>query len=117
MIRGTTPVLSLEVEGENFEGCRVFVTIDQAGNQVTKDTSTNDVIIEPLYAEDDEEQVERIGSIVEVYLSQDDTLELGVGSASVQIRWIDRNGSAFASDIETVNFERVLLEEVIGWQR
>lgn len=107
-IRGTTPVFSLDLEGVDLGECTVIVTIDQNGTQVIK--SGDNLIIEPLVQDD-----EIIGQTVNVFLSQEDTLEFDVGQADVQVRWIDGSDNAFASEIGTVRFDRVLLEEVIKY--
>lgn len=104
-IRGTTPVFSLDLEGVDLGGCTVFATIDQNGTQVVK--SGEDLIIEDM--------TDAEGTTVNVFLSQADTLEFDVGKADVQVRWINSNDEAFASEIGQVQFDRVLLEEVIEY--
>ena len=111
IIRGTTPVISLDLEGVDFTGYTVYATLDQNGEQITK--SGEQLAIEPLYA--DEEETEVIGSTVHMFLSQDDTLRLEQGRAEVQVRWVNDIDEAFASDIGQVQLSRVLLEEVITY--
>ena len=99
-------------DGDPFYGCDVFLTIDQDGNQVTKSTTDNDgtLTLTPLY---DLQTGERIGTRIVAFLSQRDTLNLDVGRAEVQFRWIKADGTAHVSDISAINLSRVLLEEVI----
>lgn len=99
-------------DGDMFNGCDVYVTLDQDGNQVTKATTDNDgsLWLSPIYDNDTEE---RIGTRIRAFLSQRDTLNLDVGRAEVQFRWIKADGTAHVSDISTVTLSRVLLEEVI----
>lgn len=111
MRRGSTPVVTLTVDGQNFDGCRVVVTIDQNGTQVTKKNGTNDVDITKNYDEDGN----FVSSTIAVYLSQSDTLAFDVGQARVQLRWINVLGEAEVSDIGAVTFDEVLLERVIEY--
>lgn len=99
-------------DGDMFNGCDVYLTLDQDGNQVTKTTKDNDgtLWLSPLY---DTETGERVGTRMTAFLSQRDTLNLEVGRAEVQFRWIKSDGTAHVSDISTITLSRVLLEEVI----
>ena len=98
--------------GDMFSGCDVYLTVDQDGNQITKSTTDNDgtLTLSPLY---DLDTGERIGTRMIAFLSQRDTLNLDVGRAEVQFRWIKADGTAHVSDISTITLSRVLLEEVI----
>lgn len=127
MRRGSTPIVVLDFtvdslgdiaeeyyhDGDIFQNCDVYVTIDQNGNQVTRSTFDDDgtVTFAPIY--DDDDETERIGTRIFVFLSQQDTLNLDVGRAEVQVRWIQSDGTAHVSDISAITITRVLLEEVI----
>lgn len=121
MRRGSTPVIILNVtfplddNGDPvniLSGCDIYVTIDQDGLQVTKDTVDNDgsLILVPVY---DDENVQT-GLKIQVNLSQSDTLKFDIGTARVQTRWIEADGTAHVSDISKAKFTEVLLEEVIS---
>ena len=112
MRRGSTPLITLSVEGEEFKNSTVIVTIDQDGTQVTKSSTGSDVRLTKVY---DEDTGDFLRTDITVYLSQADTLKLDVGQARVQIRWIDILGYAYVSEVSTVNLEEVLLEREIEY--
>lgn len=103
MIRGTTPDFLLEIEGYDVTGMTVFVTLSQGYHKVTK--TNEDLLI----------NVTEDGSEIGLSLSQADTLGLRVGTADVQVRMIDRDGHADATETAQVNISRVLLEGVIRY--
>lgn len=111
MRQGTTPIETLTVAQE-FDNCNVYVTIDQDGTQITKASRTSDDI-EITKNYDDEGNFE--SSSIALYLTQAETLRLEVGTARVQVRWIDFTGNAYGTDIGTVNIEESLLQEVIEY--
>ena len=55
------------------------------------------------------------GSEIAFMLSQQETLNLSVGSASVQVRFIDADGIARATEKATLTIDDVLLERVIKY--
>lgn len=111
MRQGTTPIETLTVAQE-FDNCNVYVTIDQDGTQITKASRTSgDIEITKNY--DDEGNFET--SSIALYLTQAETLGLEVGTARVQVRWIDFAGNAYASEIGTVSIDESLLQEVIEY--
>lgn len=106
--RGTTPTLTITAEGIDLIGKTVYVTIDQAGHgQLTKLFPNNDGSI----------WLESEGSntLIHVYLSQHDTMAFKPGKAQIQIRWIEEDGTAHASDICTIMLTKTLLEGVIKY--
>ena len=112
MRRGSTPIVSITVPNEDFTNCNVFVTLDQDGTQITKESrATNDIqIVKNL---DDAGNL--VSSTVAVYLTQEDTMKFEVGQARVQIRWIDLLGHAYVTDIASVKLNETLLEGVIEY--
>lgn len=127
MRRGSTPILTLYVEGtydsdgrfiDIFKNSTIYVTLDQDGTQITKSTSGSDVKKTIVWEKDDDGRIisdEPIGTEIALYLSQAETLQFEVGQARAQIRWVDIIGKASVSDISTVNLEEVLLERVINY--
>lgn len=127
MRRGSTPIITLFVEGEydkdghfidRFANSTIVVTIDQNGEQVTKSSTGNDVKKTIVWEKDDEGQIigdEPIGTQIAIYLSQADTLKFDVGKARVQIRWIDILQNAYVSDISDIDLGEVLLEREIEY--
>ena len=111
MRQGTTPIVTLDVEQE-FDGCNVFVTIDQNGTQVTKASRTsNDIEITKHYDKNGDFDYSQVA----VYLRQPETLGFEVGKARVQIRWVDFIGNAYATDIKSFDIGESLLTEVIDY--
>ena len=102
MIRGTTPDYILTVD-RDLTGMTVFVTISQAGVKVT--LTNEDMTI-----------VGGETSTIALRLTQQQTLGLRSGTASVQVRFIDAAGTAWATDIKTLNVSPVLLERVISYE-
>lgn len=123
--QGTTPIVTLTIPVERDEdgviipssvldGCNVYVTIDQNGEQITKASRTSeDIEITKNYDEDD--PTKHISTSVAMYLSQRETLGLEVGKARVQLRWVNFIGEAYASDIASISIDESLLEEVIEY--
>ena len=103
MIRGTTPDYILTLDGVDLSGQTVYVTLSQGRTQITK--TGNDLSI----------ATDETGSTIAFSLSQEDTLGLAVGNASIQVRFISENGVAQASMIETIGVDKVLLERVIEY--
>lgn len=112
MKRGSTPLVTLSVEGEEFRNSTVIVTIDQDGTQVTKSSTGSDLNLTRVY---DEDTGDFLRTDITVYLSQADTLKLEVGQARIQIRWIDILGYAYVSDISTITIDEVLLDREIEY--
>lgn len=103
MIRGTTPDYILTIDGYDLSDKTVFVTISQNGQKLTKTNSELSIA------------ADESGSTIAFVLSQRDTLRLKVGSAEVQVRFIDADGTAWATEIATLTVSKVLLERVIEY--
>lgn len=103
MRRGTTPVICLTVQGYDLTGCKVYATLKQGNYTLTK--TGNNLTITTMGG----------NTCVTFTLTQAETLELKRGSASVQIRWIDSNGIALATDIQEINVDIILLDGVITY--
>lgn len=111
MRQGTTPIVTLDV-AQDFDGCNVYVTIDQDGTQVTKASRTSpDIEISKHYDDNGDFDYSKVA----VYLQQNETLGFDVGKARVQIRWVDFLGNAFATDINSFKIDESLLAEVIDY--
>lgn len=105
--RGTTPLLTITAEGVSLEESTVYVTIAQSDRKITKCNTDKTGTVD----------VEDLGenSIVKVMLSQAETLNLMPGPASVQLRWVEADGTAHASDIGRIKLDKTLLEGVIKY--
>ncbi len=111
MRQGTTPIVTLQV-AQDFDGCNVFVTIDQNGTQVTKASRTSTAVEITKHYDDNGDFAY---STVAVYLTQPETLGFEIGKARVQIRWVDFVGDAFATDISSFKIDESLLQGVIEY--
>jgi hypothetical protein len=103
MIRGTTPDYILTLDGVDLSDKTVYVTIKQCRKLLTK---TGDELTIA---------VGETGSTIAFALTQEDTLGLSAGSASIQVRFIDSEGVARATETAALNVEKVLLERVIEY--
>lgn len=103
MVRGTTPDFILTLRGVDLSNKTVYVTLSQDEHQTTK--SNNKLRIE----------VDEAGSTIAFSLTQIETLDLKVGKAEVQVKFIDENGYVVATNIASVNVTRALLERVIKY--
>lgn len=113
MIRGTTPDFILEIPGWDLTDKTVFVTLSQGVRKITKSNDELDirwVDVTPEGPDDPDHQTE-----IGFSLTQQDTLMLTVGGGEIQVRFIDENGEAEATDIQPVSISRVLLEGVIHY--
>ena len=109
--RGTTPTLTITAEGIDFTDKTIYITIAQANNgKLTKLTKTYPNADGSVWIEASE-----TASDINVILSQHDTLSFQPGRAEVQIRWIEEDGTAHASDIKAITLTKILLEGVIRY--
>lgn len=103
MRRGTTPVLHFDVEGETFDDCTVWITLKQGNKEVFS-------IKDPEIEETDE------GCRISVRLSQEQTLALKPGGVRAQIRYVNADGIADASEEKLLNVKDVLKDGVIKYE-
>lgn len=102
-IRGTTPDYILTVKGVDLREMGVIVTIRQGNRELDK--GTGDLLITS----------DGTDSVITLTLSQEDTLYLQEGAAAVQVKFIDAEGVARGTDIQTINVNRALYERVIEY--
>lgn len=104
MRRGTTPTLQLTLTGvEEISADTLYVTLKQSQREITKTNS--DLTIEVLESE----------SVINLYLSQRETLSLRKGPCEIQVRGINILGDAWASDIATIEIKEILKDGVITY--
>lgn len=103
MIRGTTPDYILRVKNQDLTNKTVFVTVAQNRTKVTM--TGNELAI----------AIDNNDSVIAVRLTQPQTLSLKEGDAEIQVRFIDDQGKAQATNIATVTVSPVLLEKVIQY--
>lgn len=101
MYRGTTPVLTLELDTDVSLAnlAEMWVTFKTPTAEVNKTLS--DVTIDDT------------NKTIQVPLSQLDTLEINNRSCAVQVRFKTAGGQAYATTISNIDVENVLKEGVI----
>lgn len=110
-IRGTTPTFTINLNGVDLtQNYRVYITIDQNGTQLTKDSFSDAMQMNITKIEADEGS---FSTQIDLHLTQEETLMFDVGNAEIQAKWIDVTGAVEASDISNVKFSRALLEDVV----
>ena len=110
-LRGTTPTFSITLNGIDLSrNYRVYVTIDQNGTQLTKDSVKDVLMVRVTRIDNDDDTV---STQIDVNLTQSETLRFEVGNADIQAKWIDETDVVEASDISQITFSRALLEDVI----
>ena len=104
MRRGTTPTLELTLTGvEAIAADTLYVTLKQSHIEITKTNSD-------LSIEDGDSE-----SVINLYLSQQETLSLRKGTCEIQVRGINALGDAWASDIAAINIKEILRDGVITY--
>ena len=100
MKRGTTPTFALSLEGIDYDMLdTVYVTFKQDNHVITK--TGDDVEL------DEENQ------IINVALTQSETLSFRQGYVFVQLRAVTKGGNAVATDIVRINADGILKEGAI----
>lgn len=102
MIRGTTPTYIIKISGDNLKDATPYVTISQGQTEITKSG-------EGLITDRDD-----TSCVLTVALTQEETLKLAKGRADLQVRWVNTEGTAGATDVKCVKVKPVLLEGVIS---
>ena len=96
MRQGTTPIYTLTIPSYDLTDKTVFVAIGGRGPRVIKTGDALNVIYDGE------------ASTIAFGLTQEETLSQGLGRAEIQVRFIDENGVAKATDIKPIMVERVL---------
>lgn len=104
MRRGTTPTLILTIKNVDLTGSELEVALKQSRYFVIK--KNND-----LHIELDEED-----TVVSLYLTQEETLSFSTQKMlSIQVRFIDEDGVAGATNIKQIPVDQILREGVIEY--
>lgn len=108
---GTTPLLTVIVDNEDITEATVYVTIDAKDRQLVKSTKTGngDIMLEPVY---DGETF--AGTQVSVQYSQADTLFFRPCYASLEVGWIEADGTADKSDLARLKIPKALYRGVMA---
>lgn len=99
MRRGTTPTIELNINGVDMSTISEwYITIQQDSTSITKTNA--DITI--------------AGTVIDIPLSQEETMMFKQGEAFIQIRAITNEGLRIASVIRKLDdIERILYNEVI----
>lgn len=100
MYRGTTPTIQINVNGSDdlTSYKSIYVTFKQMPSVLIEKTK---------------EEIDVNPDSVTIQLTQEDTLQFQPGAVMVQLRAVDESGMAIASNITTIQAERILKEGVI----
>lgn len=108
MYQGTTPALMFQIDGYDLRDKTVYLTFHVGRNQLLTKTGTDLIIVY-----DDSTEASQIGCI----LTQEETLAMSeLTNVVVQARFIDKNGTAWASTKAKINVDSVLLKDVITYE-
>ena len=102
MRRGTTPTITCKITGADLSGSNIYITIQQGGTEIT--------ILNPTVETTED------GCIMVITLTQEQTLRLKKGVADIQIRWVDPNGTALATNVAQITVEKILRDGVIEYE-
>lgn len=100
MVRGTTPTFQLKITDDDVDltqALNVYATFKQLGIQLDK--SGEDIVV-------NEKQVD-------VYLTQEETLQFSEGDIEIQLNWTYANGSRAATIIKRVHIGKNLIGRVL----
>lgn len=102
MIKGTTPSLIFEADDSlNFEEIdNVHVTIKSVSTQLTKDLKDIDLDLD--------------NHLIKLFLTQEETFELGTGDCKVQVRIHLKDETAMSTMPMMIRMDGSLEDEVIG---
>lgn len=103
MYQGTTPAVTFTIKGYDLTDMSVYVTFMNNRELLTK----TDVVVTF-------DNVTETSTIV-CRLSQEETLAMKKGNVKAQIRFIDENNQAYATEKADINIDDVLYQEVIEY--
>lgn len=98
MVRGTTPTFILTLEDADLTDSNVYVTFKQDEKTLTKEGE--DLVIE--------------GNVINVFLSQAETLRFASGNLYIQVNWTFDHGKRACSEIAMVRVDANLLNGVLA---
>lgn len=103
MYQGTTPAVTFTIKGYDLTDMSVYVTFLNNRELLTK----TDVVVTF-------DNVTETSTIV-CRLSQEETLAMKKGNVKAQIRFIDENNQAYATEKADISIDDVLYQEVIEY--
>lgn len=105
MTQGTTPLLELTVD-QDISECAIFITLkDVQNDNIYTYTNTDTEFVDMTVLDDT--------TTIHLRLTQEDTLAMSVGQIDVQVRFINSEGIADATNVRRiVNLEALYTEEI-----
>lgn len=100
MFRGTTPTFKLTISDNNVDltqAYNVYATFKQLSTVITK--TGEDITISPQE--------------VDIYLTQEESLQFSSGTLQIQLNWTYADGSRACSIIVSINVENNLIGDVL----
>lgn len=108
MIQGTTPDYTLVLNGYDLTGKRAYVTVSQGAVVITKTNEDINIIVD--------QSGDTVCSMIEFSLTQQETLSLNVGIASVQVKMINESGHVDGTRDGNIRVDKALLKRVITYE-
>ena len=106
MREGTTPTLRCSIGGYDLTEVSFFITFTNSKGEMKTFTNDDEFIV--VSADQD-------GTYFDIYFSQEETFWLGTGLVTVQIRWINSDNQAYATDEASFNVRPVSFKKVISF--
>lgn len=102
MLPGTTPYISIEVEGTDLTNARdIFVSFKNQGRVFT---FSGDRVTAALDNEN---------TILVVHLTQEESLKFSGDTAGIQVKWKDQNGEVYGTETCIFPIDEVYYKAVI----
>lgn len=102
MRRGTTPTITCKLDGADLSEATVYVTLQQGGTEIE--------------IKNPEVETTETGCKLTIILTQEQTLKLKAGTVDIQLRWINSDGSALATDVAQIEVYKILKQGVISYE-
>lgn len=110
MYQGTTPALNCVVFNWDLTDKTVYLTIECGMTKITK--YGHELVITYV---DDQPDTEPYSSVI-CLLTQSDTLSMRGKEATIQMRFVDSNGMAYASTKAKIDINDVIYRAVIEYE-
>lgn len=105
--RGTTPTARLTAKNVNLTEKQLQITFQTGDRKIIKETAGGDITV--TY------DSENAKSVIQVTLTQEETLLLKSGAGRCQIRWISELGQAGATKIASFTVDPILKDGILEW--
>lgn len=106
MYQGTTPAVTYSISGLDVSAMKPFVSFKNGTEVLTK---TGDAVVMEY------DSVAQVTTVI-CYLTQTETLAMTPGSTKTQIRFVDADGQAYATEKATLRVDDVIYKSVIVYE-